>query len=124
MTDTWGEAARKAAQYHKQADRKPTMKIDDATYTKAIALVMDMAKSSERLMTSRETSAFYDMAIEIAASLPKPVDPEKEAVRELMRASNWNVDGDESIAWKVPSCVDGLAIAAFRAGRAFERENG
>lgn len=104
-------------------DRKPTMKIDDETYTRAICLIENMAGGY------LDVSASFREARSIAASLPKPVDPEKEVCREVLRSmpfQSYNFPNDDSpLTWDpLWNTQAALALAAFRAGRQFQRENG
>jgi hypothetical protein len=62
--------------------------------------------------------------LDIAAALPKPVDPEKEIIRKVARECDWIVEqGDDGLAWVTSGCSAMLALTCFRAGRQYERDN-
>ena len=101
------------------------MKIDDETVAAMVDLIHRMAAKP----ASCWGAEFDDRAEarDIAASLPKPVDPEKEACREILRDGDWAescILDDSNSDWADKSFGSGLALAAFRAGRQFQRENG
>lgn len=64
---------------------------------------------------------------DIAAALLKPVDPEKEAVRQIARKAAWAKisaeQSDDSGYWGIIDTTAGFALACFRAGREYERDN-
>jgi len=67
--------------------------------------------------------AWRDKAREIVAALPKPVDPEKEAVRKIMEPLGYTPHSDESGWWTTQGSTFCVGLACFRAGRQFERDN-
>jgi len=87
--------------------------------------------NADRGMSVGETfgplQAIYGQAAVLYEKFPKPVDPEKEAVRKLAKAGGWPMIpscSDNYSGWDNLNSSAGLALACFRAGREYERENG
>lgn len=103
--------------------------ISDELVQRMVEVIREMDDAHEvvtRYTIITQRDRWITKARGIAAELPKPVDPEKERIREIMRSRGFGTYGtnipDDASNWDNLDNIWGLALFHFRTGREYERK--
>ncbi len=66
----------------------------------------------------------YQTARDIASFLPKPADPDKQAVRDILSGSGGFIipASDDSMMWSDVGCAANVALTCIKRGREMQKE--
>jgi hypothetical protein len=97
-------------------------KIDDALIERMVVYFRNAAKRYQGLDTGPGSDVEQIRAI--ASALPKPVDPDKQAVRDILSSIGGLTIpySDDSILWKDVGCFANIALHCIKRGREMQKE--